>query len=106
VLDSYVVGNTSATKMTGAGAPGGGQCRRIPGTRPARFFPDPTEFKGELTVSRKPDTEIEGTPVHDYAYVEVAPGGSRSDGDVYIETQSGLPRRVLIDGSGNKAGRA
>jgi hypothetical protein len=104
VLDSYVVGNTSATRMSGPGAPGGGQCRRIPGSRPARFFPDPTEFSGELTVNRRPDTEIEGTAVHDYAYVQVAPRGSRSSGDVYLETQSGLPRRVLITGGGDKTG--
>ena len=104
VIDSYVVGNTSAMKMSGAGIPGGGQCRRNPGSRPAQFFHDPTEFNGQVTVSRKPDTEIEGTPVHDYAYVQVAPGGLRSSGDVYLETQSGLPRRVLIAGSGDKAG--
>ena len=73
-VDSYVVGNTSATKMSGAGAPGGGQCRRNPGSRPGQFFRDPTEFSGEMTVSRRPDTEIDSTPVHDYAHVEIAPG--------------------------------
>ena len=73
-IDSYFVGNTSATKMSGAGAPGGGQCRRNPGSRPGQFFRDPTEFSGEMTVSRRPDTEIDSTPVHDYAHVEIAPG--------------------------------
>src|SRR5262252_3157256 len=82
VIESYVVGSTSAVKMSGAGIPGGGQCRRNPGSRPAQLVRDPTEFSGDLTVSRKPDTEIDGTPVHDYAYVQVASGGSRSDGDV------------------------
>jgi hypothetical protein len=103
VIDSYAVGNTSATKMSGAGAPGGGQCRRNPGPRPAQFFHDPTEFSGEVTISRKPDTEIEGTAVHDYAYIEVAPGGSRGSGDVFLGAQSGLPRRGLIT-EGSKAG--
>ena len=103
VIDSYLVGNTSATKMSGAGAPAGGQCRRSPGSRPGQFFRDPTEFSGEMTVSRRPDTEIDSTPVHDSAYIETAPGGARSSGDVFLGTQSGLPRRVLIT-EGGKAG--
>jgi len=103
VIDSYFVGNTSAAKMSGAGVPGGGQCRRSPGAKPGQCFRDPTEFSGEMTVSRRPDTEIEGTAVHDYGYIEVAPGGARSSGDVFLGTQSGLPRRVLIT-EGAKAG--
>jgi hypothetical protein len=56
-----------------------------------------------LTVSRRPDAEIDGTPVHDYGYIEIASGGSRNSGDVFLGTQSGLPRRVLIT-EGGRAG--
>ena len=56
-----------------------------------------------MTVSRRPDTEIDSTPVHDSAYIETAPEGARSSGDVFLGTQSGLPRRVLIT-EGGKAG--
>jgi hypothetical protein len=104
VIDSYFVGNTSATKMSGPGVPGGGQCWRNSDSRPGPFFRDPTEWSGDImTVSRRPDTDIDGTPVHDYVYtftIGIAPRESRSSGEVFLETHSGLPRRVLVTSGG------
>lgn len=62
---------------------------------PRLIYQNPKDFTGEVTVTRKPDTAIEGTPVRAYALVSVTSSGYRTTGDVYIGTQSGLPRRAI-----------
>jgi hypothetical protein len=86
--DSYLVGGMYVVQR-------GGRCTRLQTGRPNMPNMDLTNFKGEVTVGRKPDTTIDGLPVHDYAYVQVSPGGSQSRGDVYLVAQTGLPRRVV-----------
>lgn len=86
--DSYLVGAVYVTQR-------GGRCTRLQTGRPNVPDVDLANYKGEVTVVRKTDTSIDGLPVHDYAYVQVSPGGSQSRGDVYLAARTGLPRRVV-----------
>ncbi|HLW60529.1 MAG TPA: hypothetical protein VKV57_11485 [bacterium] len=61
------------------------------------FFKDPEDFDGEYTITRQPDTTIDGTPVHAYGIVMRAPrGGGQITGTISIGTETGLPRRNVF----------
>ncbi len=86
----FTVGKQSASRMAAPGQPSGWQC--APLSSPARgLFGNIENVKKDLddtTVVRKPDTVIDGTPVHSY----VEPSGK---GVFYVGVQTGLPRRIV-----------
>lgn len=87
-VETFVVGSESAVRFAG-------QCRRTQTTGMNIPYKDPTSLTGDVTVTRKPDTNIDGTPVHAYAYITLSPGGPRNSGDAFVGAQTGLPRRVV-----------
>jgi hypothetical protein len=89
----FVVGNKSAIRHIAPGAAGGVLCR-IGTDIHSVPFPEPTDRQGELTVTRKDDTVIDGVPVHLYDYTMVV-NGVQVDGEMYLGIQSGLPRRTV-----------
>ncbi len=58
------------------------------------FIKDLTDVQGEITVTRKPDTVIDGTPVRGYG-IDKIESGVHSTGAAYIGVQNGLPRRLV-----------
>jgi hypothetical protein len=83
------VGGQVATRTDIPGQPSGWRCRASrAGDRP--LF-DPTKATGTYTVSRGPDTVIDGTPVHT---IFSARAGRDKD-TLYVGAQNGLPRRVV-----------
>lgn len=99
-MEMIRVGDTSAVRMAAAGAPGGWQCSHAAASNtPA--VPDPAKMEHEATgtveIARGPDTNIEGTPVHTYVSTD-----SSGKDTIYVGSQTGLPRRILSDKSGQQ----
>jgi len=87
-VESIAVGKEIRTRYNMPGAPAGWRCTTA-SRSPETFF-NMDKMKKDLTeVIRKPDTMIEGTPVH--AYADVAGRGT-----LYVAAATGLPRRLVV----------
>jgi len=93
ISEIFVVGNQSAIRHIAPGGEGGALCRIGTDTHSVPF-PEPTDRQGELTVTRKDDTVLDGMPVHHYDYTLMA-NGVQVNGEMYVGIQFGLPRRTV-----------
>jgi hypothetical protein len=88
-FEFIAVGTESRLRLTKAGHPAGWQCN--PGGRRPAFLSIVDRMRhNETPMFRKPDTEIEGTPVHVYA--------DTSGNTLYVDSLTGLPRRIVDTG--------
>ena len=58
----------------------------------------PASIQRTVEASRGPDTAIEGTPVRTYVYTTTFPDNKQDwmKSTLYVDTQTGLPRREVI----------
>lgn len=88
VYEVFTVGKQSSSRMTAPGQPAGWQC--APLSAPVLgLFGNIDQFQKDLDttpVARKPDTVVEGMPVHAYA---------EGTGTLYVGVRTGLPRRIV-----------
>jgi hypothetical protein len=100
--ETFSVEGKIVSKANGTGVPGGARCvtlARDPNRSP--FFKDPEDFDGEYTITRQPDTTIDGTPVNAYGIViRGSRGGGQITGTISIGTETGLPRRNVFTVAG------
>jgi len=82
------VGTQSRLRVTKQGQPGGWRCSSN-GTRPVFLSAMDRVRRNETPVIRRPDTEIQGTPVHSYA------DASGRGLVLYVDALTGLPRRLV-----------
>ena len=87
-VEFIAVGSQSRLRVTKPGQPAGWQCSPS-GSRPIFLSAVDRVKKNETPVIRRPDTEIEGTPVHAYA------DASSRGAVLYIEAWTGLPKRLV-----------
>jgi hypothetical protein len=93
-IETFAVGNARVVRTIGPGIPGGAICRKESGSTTKPFLTDLRDVTGEITVTRKSNTEIDGTSVRVYA-IDKIEDGARSTGAAYLGAQNGLPRRVV-----------
>ncbi len=94
------IGNRSATRMKMPGVPSTWQCRPLAAV-PA-LPPDPASLQGTVDISRGPDTQIAGTPVHTYIYTLTMPAMQRpTKTTLSVNTKTGLPLQTVVAVGGN-----
>ena len=95
-VEYIIVGTQTRERVNMPGRPAGWRCSTKSRPLDTRF--DLDRVRKDLTeVVRKPDTVIDGIPVHTYA---PAAGGATA---LYVGFQTNLPRRlVLVDGQSGK----
>ncbi len=87
-FEFIAVGTQSRLRVTKPGQTAGWRCNSN-GSRPAFLSAMDQVRRNETPVIRKPDTEIEGTPVHAYA------DASGRGAVLYVEAWTGLPKRLV-----------
>jgi len=94
--ESITIGTQTRERVNMPGQPTGWRCITSP--RPLNTTLRLDRIRKDMSaVVRKPDTVIDGMPVHAYANI------SSSGGTLYIGAQTGLPRRaVLVDKQSGK----
>jgi hypothetical protein len=91
-LEIFQIGTETRLHYDFPGAPSGWRCTKSRGTT-TYFDIDKMQKDTTTEVVRKPDTVIDGTPVHAYA-------DAKTNDELYVGAQTGLPRRV-VDGEKN-----
>lgn len=86
-LEIFQIGTEIRTRYDFPGASSGWRCAKSRGTT-TYFDTDKMQKDTTTEVVRKPDTVIDGTPVHAYA-------DAKTKGELYVGAQTGLPRRAV-----------
>ncbi len=99
------IGSRTATRMDIPGMSSKWQCGRM-AVAPS-LPPDPTDLQGTVDISRGPDTQIAGTPVHTYTYTVthtvMGPAPQRLvKTTLSVNAQTGFPVRS-VTGVGGKS---
>lgn len=95
-VETIAVAGQVRYRMNVPGMPSGWRCQ---GAAAPSAPADPTEVNGTVDVTRGPDLTIDGASMHSYSYTMSASGaGQRTGGKtmLYVNAQSGLPRRMTI----------
>jgi hypothetical protein len=98
-MEMVRIGDQVRFRMDAPGAPPGWKCQGMP---PMPRAGDPTSVQGTVEVARGPDAAIDGQPMRVYLYTvdasagNVPPGMSSVKSTLYVSTESGLPRRVVV----------
>ncbi|HXX36773.1 MAG TPA: hypothetical protein VEP50_01280 [bacterium] len=103
-IEMIRVGNTATTRSTAPGAPNGWKCAAAAprAIASALGFADPTQTwrqgVGTVQMARGRDTTIERTPAH--TIVATGESGATGMETVYVGSQTGLPRRIVLESAG------
>ena len=104
-FEVFQVGGVTVSRSYTKNRPGDVKCRRISGARKSLPPQDLKDYMasgvtGELTIGRKPDTSIDGVPVHAYTYLLQQGAGAMVRGDIFTGTRTGLPLRTTAETPG------
>jgi hypothetical protein len=86
-MEIFQIGTDRAVHYDFPGAPSGWRCTK---SREVSAYFDIDKMRKDTTteVVRKPDTVIDGTPVHTYA-------DAKTGDELYVGAETGLPRRAV-----------